>query len=272
VDLTHNAPVTQSPQQPASSEGTGRPPSTTIMCNGTTYACPFADAVPPLTPDEESDLRSDISRRGVVTSVLVSEDHEVLDGHHRMRIAAALGQPDVPIQVVPGLSAAEKRALAIDLNLKRRHLTARQKRALVAQKLKADPTRSNNSIAREVGVSDKTAGAVRADLEESSEIPKLDRRQGLDGRTRSVKSESAPVERPVALEHTRGRGRGPYPWWPELRSIGRDAKEWAENLLSLRRTKISERTLEPVNKLAGQFRGLVERLNRLIAVGDADCV
>jgi ParB-like chromosome segregation protein Spo0J len=196
--------------------------------------------------------------------VLVSEDDEVLDGHHRMRIAADLGLSDVPIQVVTGLSPAEKRALAIDVNLKRRHLTARQKRALVAQKLKADPTRSNNSIAKEVGVDDKTAGAVRADLEASSEIPMSSRRRGRDGRTCSVKSPAVNESRPATsvLRLSRGDRRGSCWSWPDLEMLSREAKGIAEHLMSLRRLKPD---LEAVQKIAGQLRQLAVRLEEMVA-------
>lgn len=49
------------------------------------------------------------------------------------------------------------------------HVPVKQRRARVAEVLRADPSRSNRSIASHCGVSDKTVAAVRAGL--SAEIP-----------------------------------------------------------------------------------------------------
>ena len=45
----------------------------------------------------------------------------------------------------------------------------------------------SNKIAVELGVDDKTVGAVRRQLESTSEIPKLDRTVGADGKARSTR-------------------------------------------------------------------------------------
>ncbi len=47
---------------------------------------------------------------------------------------------------------------------------------------------SNVQIALHVGVSDKTVASVRRELEATSEIPRLENRQGADGKTRPVSS------------------------------------------------------------------------------------
>lgn len=240
---------------------------TTISIAGTTYTCPFRGAVPPLTDEEEEQLRADILAQGVLVQVVATETNEVLDGYHRLKIAADLGQSDVPIKVVPGLSAEEKLALAIDLNLHRRHLTRQQIREIVARTLRAEPSRSNNAIAKEIGVDDKTVGAVRVDLEEASEIPKSIRRRGRDGRTCSVKSravsESTP-SKPFAGDH-RGNCRGPFRWWSELAMMSRTAKGLAEDVMRQKKLKPAERTLEPVQKIAGRFRQLAEWLDEMVA-------
>src|SRR5262249_54398128 len=73
-------------------------------------------------------------------------------------------------------------ARVVSLNLHRRHLTAAQKRAVVAALLTEQPTRSNRAVAAAVGVDDKTVGAVRRDLEGRAEIPHGESRTDTKGR------------------------------------------------------------------------------------------
>ena len=57
-------------------------------------------------------------------------------------------------------------------NVHRRHLTAEQKRELIAKLLKAQPENSNRAIANATKVVDhKTVGKVRTDMEDRGEIP-----------------------------------------------------------------------------------------------------
>jgi hypothetical protein len=52
----------------------------------------------------------------------------------------------------------------ISINLHRRHLTAEQKRELIAQLLKATPEKSDRQIAETVKASPTTVGTVRAEM------------------------------------------------------------------------------------------------------------
>ncbi len=81
----------------------------TIMFNECTFKCPFADALPPLKPEERDELRENIRQHGVIVPIKVDEQDNVLDGHHRLEIAVELGLTDIPVKVVPGLSEAEAR-------------------------------------------------------------------------------------------------------------------------------------------------------------------
>jgi hypothetical protein len=93
--------------------------------------------------------------------------------------------------------------LALSYNVHRRHLTAEQKRELIAKVLKAKPTASNSSIAAQVKVNDKTVASVRRELESNSEIPdKPDRieKTGRKARGRKPGSAAKPkavTEKPV---------------------------------------------------------------------------
>jgi hypothetical protein len=81
-------------------------------------------------------------------------------------------------------------AIALSLNVHRRHLTNEQKRGLIASVLKATPEKSNNQIAKEVQADDKTVAKRRVELEATSEIPKLEKTVGADGKARKRRKES----------------------------------------------------------------------------------
>jgi ParB-like chromosome segregation protein Spo0J len=66
-------------------------------------------------------------------SVEVDEDGRVLDGKHRLRACIELGKSTCPTVLRRGLNEEDKRKLALNLNLLRRHLTQEQRRQLVEQ-------------------------------------------------------------------------------------------------------------------------------------------
>jgi ParB-like chromosome segregation protein Spo0J len=124
----------------------------------------------------------------VVVPIDIDETGEILDGHHRYRAWTELKKNEPPPTIVrEGLSEQEKRAFARKNNILRRHLTREQVRRLIAEQLKDSPEWADNRIAEELGVDGKTVGSVRDDLEATSEIPKLDRLVGKDGKTRPRK-------------------------------------------------------------------------------------
>src|SRR5262245_51092251 len=100
----------------------------TISFNDMTYTCPHADLLRSLTVEERADLLDDVRRRGIVVPVVVDEDNAVIDGQNRLEIAAELrlGAEKVPTKVMTGLTSEQKRQLALDLNLHRRHLSRKE--------------------------------------------------------------------------------------------------------------------------------------------------
>ena len=68
------------------------------------------------------------------------------------------------------------------LNLHRRHLTSKKKRELIASLVRENPERSDREIARLAKATPTTAGKVRAALEESGDVSKLDTRPDSTGR------------------------------------------------------------------------------------------
>lgn len=149
--------------------------------------------MPPLTDEELADLRADIAAHGVRVPIDVDEEGNVLDGHHRLEIAEALGLA-CPSRVLADLTEDEKVAHAYAVNLQRRSLTRDAKRALVAASLARDPELSDRQHAERTGVSPTTAGAVRSEMEDDGRLSKLDSRTGADGRQRPAQQPTRPAE------------------------------------------------------------------------------
>jgi ParB-like nuclease domain len=168
---------------------------------------PLANLFPLLEGSEFDELVADIKANGLVEPIVVFED-KILDGRNRYRACLAAG---VEPAFCPFMGD-DPFAYVISLNLRRRHLTAEQKREIVAALLKANPERSNNATAKIAKVDDKTVGAVRAELERRSEIPNVSTRTDSKGRKQPARktttkpsqvSEEALQQRDAAAERIR---------------------------------------------------------------------
>lgn len=132
---------------------------------------------PALDRATEDALRESINRWGVIVPVVIDQNGQVIDGHHRQRIANALGV-DYGVQQIEVGSEDDARAIAATLNTDRRHMDIDQRRAIVAHL--REQGHSLRAIAGAVGVDDKT---VRRDLSiaDMSAMPETIRTS--DGRT-----------------------------------------------------------------------------------------
>lgn len=92
--------------------------------------------LPNLPEDDYARLKADIAERGVLVPVELDEHGNVLDGHHRVRIADELGIT-YPTVTRIGMDEYEKRLHAVALNLARRHLTDAQK-VMLGRKVEPD--------------------------------------------------------------------------------------------------------------------------------------
>ena len=72
----------------------------------------------------------------------------------------------------------------ISANIHRRHLTAEQRRDLIAKLIKAQPEKSDRQIGEMIKADHKTVGAVRAEKEATGEISSVEKRIGMDGKAR----------------------------------------------------------------------------------------
>lgn len=154
--------------------------------------------LPPLSSDDLAALKADIETRGVLVPVEYDEDGNILDGHHRVQICKELGIRKWPKVVRKGMTDAEKRTHARQLNLARRHLDQAARRKLIEQELLDRPERSNRSVAADLGVSHPTVSAVREKMVSTGKSFQLDKTVGVDGKARPARPESP--KRSVVLD------------------------------------------------------------------------
>ena len=156
-------------------------------------AHPAADIFP-MMPDAELDvLAKDIAENGLLHPIVWFRD-QLIDGRNRVaavaRIADKKRRDEIMAEWRDGKKCIIQTMLpdpigfVISANLHRRHLTAEQKREIIAKVVKAQPEKSDRAIAREVKADHKTVGAVRAKLETTGEIARLDKTVGADGKAR----------------------------------------------------------------------------------------
>jgi transposase len=94
---------------------------------------PFRGAMPSLPADVYQGLKADIALNGVTCPIVIDEDNNILDGHHRYRAASELGiNFDVKVEAGIG-SDVEKRLRIWALNINQRQLSSSEKKALERQ-------------------------------------------------------------------------------------------------------------------------------------------
>lgn len=119
----------------------------------------FSSLLPPLSTEEFEALGASIEADGVREPIIVDSKGDILDGHHRFKIA-----PDAPVRVVNGLTGAEKQAFVFQCNLARRNLSPSQKKETRARMKavafglrKEDPKKNTQQrVAAMLGVAQQT--------------------------------------------------------------------------------------------------------------------
>jgi len=144
---------------------------------------PYKDLLPPLKTSEREALAADIAINGVMHPVVIDEDDNILDGHHRYEI-----DPSAPTRVVAGLSEDEKQAYTIRANLARRNLSPEQgrevakKQKAIAKRLReATPPWTQQRIATLLGVDRSTVSVWFSDVKghNAKSQPRVDARVKL---------------------------------------------------------------------------------------------
>ncbi|MCF6100351.1 ParB/Srx family N-terminal domain-containing protein [Mesorhizobium muleiense] len=158
---------------------------------------PAADLFPMMSEAELRELAADIKANDLRLPVIIWHDDDgtewLLDGRNRLDALELIGEklitPDGKLSVydyhTDKADRGDPYAYVISLNIKRRHLTAEQKRDLIAKLLKAGPERSNRQIAGVVKASHVTVGKVREEMEATGQVDQLTKTVGADGKART---------------------------------------------------------------------------------------
>lgn len=160
----------------------------------------------PLFDDEFEALKLDIGANGVLVAVELDEDGNILDGHHRVRACRELGISQYPKIIRSGFSEEEKRRHARRLNIARRQLTTEEKRDIIRDQIRDEPTKSARQIAESLGISHNTVSAVRHEMVDAGSIDHVDyvvdtlgRKQPIN-RYRATYIDNSPDGRAAAVE------------------------------------------------------------------------
>ena len=179
---------------------------------------PAADLFPLMSEAELKELADDIKRNGLQQSVVFrwtdKDGIQLIDGRNRLDALALLGLlapgerrhamvPPVTIELrgrglrlVPVTLKTDDDVVryVITANIRRRHLSADDKRKVIADLLKLQPATSNRQIAKTVAADHKTVGDVRSELEGRGEIPHVETRTNSKGRKQPAKRKSFPAK------------------------------------------------------------------------------
>jgi len=197
--------------------------------------------LPPLDADTYAGLKANIAVNGVQVPIVRDERGYILDGFARAKIAKELGY-ECPSVVAKGLTEQEKRSQVRALNLARRHLDYHAKRQVIADEMRENSARSNNWIAKSLGVDDKTVASVRREMQSTSEIPKLGYTLGSDGKYRPATRSSLPTNGDGRLAHELpGAGERDFIDLDDEERILRVAAEIRQRRVAERLKEIQER-------------------------------
>jgi hypothetical protein len=165
---------------------------------------PLADVFPLMEGEEFDALVADIKANGLREKIDLYEG-KIVDGRKRYLALQRLGidpsadpnkyfRKAIYAHTIGGEIAPHERgnddrvrAYVISKNIHRRHLTAEQKRDLIAKLVKAQPEKSDRQIAKTAKVDHKTVAGVRSEIEGRGEIPHVETRTDTKGRKQPAK-------------------------------------------------------------------------------------
>jgi hypothetical protein len=172
---------------------------------------PAADKLPMLSDEQLLELGDDIEANQLQHGIVLrhptkkypgpedAKGAELVDGRNRIaavvfkfrhdpdRLADRLNDllyvdpPQVGCARIIG-SDVDPWDYVLSVNLRRRHLPVEDRKRLAAELLKSKPDRSDRSLAKATGLSDKTIGLLRRDAEGRAEIPHAATRTDTAGR------------------------------------------------------------------------------------------
>lgn len=153
-----------------------------------------------MSVEDRNTLEADIEKNGIRDPIKCYQNTEgelfIIGGFNRWQIATNMGFTEIVVDIYKADNTEEVEDLVIDDNLKRRHMTTAQKKAVADYKLSRNPERSNRSIAEETHIDPKTVQAIRKEKEDKEEIPVVAATVGLDGKERKKKRSA------IATDHS----------------------------------------------------------------------
>lgn len=186
-----------------------RHPDQVTIAGQTFHLKVYGRAVRPLNDREYADLRESIlAQRRIEVPVIIDPQGNVVDGKHRLIIAAELGLEDVPVVVLEGESPHVLHRLAEDLNACRRQLTRQQIAELARQRQeRAREKRAAGMSYRQIAEEERVSIAqIQRDLGPEGEAQ--DTTVGKDGRQQPARKldaeETAERRQRVAELHRDG--------------------------------------------------------------------
>jgi hypothetical protein len=167
---------------------------------------PACELFPTMGAAELRELAQDIAAHGLrqkcVKLIHPTEGVFLLDGRSRLDaidMMSSLGlsqKKAIPEQRFIELSpkqVGDPYEFVVSLNLHRRHLTAAQKRDIIAKLLDAQPEKSDRQIAAAVKSSPTTVGGVRKSRVQSGHVPELAIRIDSKGRRQPARKPATPT-------------------------------------------------------------------------------
>ena len=141
-----------------------------------------------------------------------SGEMSLLNGRHRLQLGAMTTHL---FELRPGLALGNCKPVnakwidpydyVLSANIHRRHLTADQKRELIAKVIEANPHRSDRQIGEQVKADHKTVGSIRKVIEDVGRVPHVATRQ--DTRGRAQPSHKPPSRKPAPRDERAGTRR-----------------------------------------------------------------
>jgi ParB-like chromosome segregation protein Spo0J len=142
---------------------------------------PIAEMFPLMEGEEFDALVADIKANGLCEPIVLHEG-KVLDGRNRYQACRKAG-------VKPKFKVSElihPASYVISANICRRHLTAEQKREVLAKLVAMQPEKSDRQLAKEAGVDHKIIAKARRTAEATGEASPVAKRTGADGKARNL--------------------------------------------------------------------------------------
>jgi protein gp37 len=181
---------------------------------------PAAELFPLMSPAELRALGEDIKQHGLRSPIALwradpKGEALLLDGRNRLDAIEIVTGSEV-IVGAPSITAGEDflacdKVIVLDkstdpfryvisANINRRHLTAEQKRDLIAKLIEATPEKSNRQIAETVKASHHTVGAVRTKMEGRGQVAHVETRTDSKGRKQPAKKPGTTVAT-IIIDH-----------------------------------------------------------------------